>query len=142
MATGWARGPARGDGRDRHLSGVAGDPLREFYDDWCLFAPQAWTASKALYAAYCTWARDNGDRDPLTATALGLRLSSRGCTRETKEIEVDGKKTKARGWRGIALHSEQPEPVQPVPTRIFGDLSYGSSREGDYPEKPVPTGSG
>jgi putative DNA primase/helicase len=118
------------------------DPLREFYAECCLFAPEAWTASKALYAAYCSWARDNGDRNPLTATALGLRLSSRGCTRETGEIEVDGKKKKARGWRGIALHSEQPEPVQPVPTRFFGDLSYESSREGDYREEPVPTGSG
>jgi hypothetical protein len=95
------------------------DPLREFFEQCCIFEEEAWVASAALYAVYQGWARENGIRQDrlLTSTAVGLRLRARGCVKKPGEITDDlGKRKKARGWLGLRLRTEADPEGDDSPT--------------------------
>jgi P4 family phage/plasmid primase-like protien len=143
------------------------DPLRDFYAQCCVFEAQAWVASAALYAAYQSWARENGVRPNhvLTSTAVGKRLRARGCLPKPGEIDDMGKRKKARGWTGLRLRTEgdaeadesnpdaavrtadeRPEPnvrseQEHVGTRTSGSYPPTRAREDNKYEERVPTRS-
>jgi putative DNA primase/helicase len=95
------------------------DLLREFFDDCCVFAPDAWTPSQALYRRYCGWAEGNGIRKPFDHRAFGRQIGEHGCTPE--------KRQQVRGWLGIRLISE-PDPAEDQPDRDEKE-GFGTSRD-------------
>jgi putative DNA primase/helicase len=86
------------------------DPLGDFYDECCVFAPDAWVASGALYETYIEWTKRTGIRRPLTAQLIGRRLPARGCTYEPRKLPYpDGRRKHVRGWQGIGLQTDAEE---------------------------------
>jgi len=86
------------------------DPLGDFYDEHCVFAPDAWVASGALYDTYVDWTKRTGIRRPLSAKAIGHRLRERGCTGEARKFPgQDGRRKSVRGWKGIGLQTDAEE---------------------------------
>lgn len=55
------------------------DAVGAFITEECIENPAATCAAGELYATYCTWADDAGER-PMSKRALGLRLQERGFT--------------------------------------------------------------
>ncbi|MDQ3571705.1 MAG: phage/plasmid primase, P4 family [Actinomycetota bacterium] len=69
------------------------DPLAEWLEDRCVREPSAFATSAELYKSYEEWAQDTGVRHPITSTALGKALASRGFEKARDRSR--------RGWRGL-----------------------------------------
>ena len=74
------------------------DPLAEFFDDRCEFAPDTETQAGELRSAYEGWATAQGAK-AIDNREWGRRLRTRGC--QNRRRLVHGKKTTV--WRGIRL---------------------------------------
>jgi putative DNA primase/helicase len=72
------------------------DTLAGFLDDRCDFAEDAAVGASELYAAFKTWAADNGEH-VVSAKKLGLMLAERGLQ---KDREGGGGRTR---WRGLRV---------------------------------------
>lgn len=71
------------------------DIFGEFLDDRCYFDQAAYTKASDLYAAYCEWSEENGEK-PISKRWFGMRLSERGnCEQARTNV--------ARIWIGIGL---------------------------------------
>ncbi|MGC9261585.1 MAG: phage/plasmid primase, P4 family [Phycisphaerae bacterium] len=73
------------------------DPLRDFIDERCVKAPNAWTLNSEIYGAYVRWAESCSDK-PMGSRAFSDAISRHGFTATRKH---DG-----RGWQGVKLGSE------------------------------------
>ncbi|MFL6587208.1 MAG: phage/plasmid primase, P4 family [Luteimonas sp.] len=71
------------------------DVLGEFISEVCVEGSRDTIASSALYAAYDSWCRDNGER-VMTKTTFGLRLKDKGFA-----SAKDSRGT--RTWKGLRL---------------------------------------
>ncbi len=71
------------------------DPLREFFEEGCVFREDAWTASSDIRSAYQGWARETGER-PLEWQIVAGRLKERGCHEKRRH--------RGRGWQGVQLN--------------------------------------
>jgi putative DNA primase/helicase len=71
------------------------DPLRDFFDECCLFEPDVWTSTGDLRAAYDHWRKTYSQARGIGAKEWGLRLSARG-------LETN-KRNGVRGWLGVHL---------------------------------------
>lgn len=78
------------------------DPLREWLADRCLLDVDAWSASASLRSSYESWCEGNGEK-PLGATAFRNALRGRSLISEKRGNE--------RGWRGVSIGNDDPEPV-------------------------------
>ncbi|MBI2916485.1 MAG: hypothetical protein HYY01_00680 [Chloroflexi bacterium] len=77
------------------------DPLAQWLEDCCVPEPSAWTAYKALYASYTTWAKDSGMKHPVGSKTFSQRLG----TRLTERRGHGG-----RGYGGIVLLQDGDTP--------------------------------
>ncbi len=68
------------------------DPFAGFLNDECELHPHATDSASELFAAWCAWCRDNGEKEG-TQTAFGTALKSKGL----KSYRGNG----GRRWRGI-----------------------------------------
>jgi putative DNA primase/helicase len=73
------------------------DKLGTFIADCCVVRPEALIQASLLYGAYKDWAKGAGEKDLLTATTFGTKLTERGFEKQKKEkgsfylgIEVAG----------------------------------------------------
>lgn len=85
------------------------DVLAAFLADRCVINDKARVTARDLYAAYCAWCDDNGERKD-SAKAFGVQLDERGF--------VAGKSGSERFRRGLALipPPAPPPPDDPFPT--------------------------
>ena len=94
------------------------DPLQEFYADRCTLDPDAIALSSVLWSEYQSWAKDGGERWPLTRKRFGEALKAHGL----EDVKHRGQ----RAWRGIQLAG---------PPRREETGSVGGS-DGRGPEQP------
>ena len=80
------------------------DPLAEFFEDCCIFAPYAEVEARALRDTYEAWAKENGARKLVGNRDWGQRLGAKGC--ERKLSRRGG--TPVRSWLGIGLVIAMP----------------------------------
>jgi putative DNA primase/helicase len=59
------------------------DPLKEFFDEWCIFEADAKVPVKELRAAYEKYSQEAGIRYPLGPREFNKRLEARECRRTT-----------------------------------------------------------
>jgi putative DNA primase/helicase len=71
------------------------DPLKDFIEDRCVLDAKATCTVAQLWAAYEQWAKENGEKDPLSRKEFNERLKERGC--------VQDRTTATRGWKGIGV---------------------------------------
>ncbi|MFT3854161.1 MAG: phage/plasmid primase, P4 family [Ilumatobacteraceae bacterium] len=78
------------------------DPLRDFWEEACVFEPDAWTPSNDLLSAYTFWCglRDQHQINPRDFSKL---LRNKGCVDKVRSIA--GKKV--RGWQHVGLRKSQ-----------------------------------
>jgi P4 family phage/plasmid primase-like protien len=77
------------------------NPLKEFFDEWCVFEPGAQTLCQDLYQEMRDWALVNGNAAP-SAQSFGSALKQLGVGK-TRHRE-DGKRG-ARAYVGVALRA-------------------------------------
>lgn len=80
------------------------DVLAEFIEDCCVLDADALTTSGKLWNEYVGWKTRQHDGDGLDRTTFGRKLEARGL----KKVRVGQERT--RGWRGIRLKSDVPDP--------------------------------
>ena len=80
------------------------DVFGAFLADACTLSADARVTAKELYAAYEHWCQQNGER-PVSARAVGIRLSERGLQRI--------KSGAVRLWSGVSLRD--------APMRVAAD---------------------
>ena len=100
------------------------DPLLEFFEDRCVFAPLAIVPQTLLHAAYSAWLEVRNER-PVSYRFFNRQIKERGITKHLKRVE--GKP--CRVWVGIGLHAiPKEEPSQAASGGV--DLStLGDFRE-------------
>jgi len=87
------------------------DSFGRFMKEECDFSdPFAITTSRELYRQYRSWCEEYGIK-PDTETAVGLRLTKRGC--KNVRPYVDSKRT--RSWEGVALQAPAEEDQEAFP---------------------------
>jgi putative DNA primase/helicase len=72
------------------------DIIGDFVSERCVSMPEAKTPAKDLYAAYCHWCDENGEK-PESQRSFGMRIGERGSYRQKR-----GTKGR-REWHGIGL---------------------------------------
>jgi len=83
------------------------DPLKEFFDDECEFAADAFVPVKELRAAYEQWTKDIGSRYPLGPREFNKRLNAKGCERKTKRYINDvGTEIVGKCWERLTLQAK------------------------------------
>lgn len=75
------------------------DPLAPFIEERCVLEEDAATAADGLYRAYAEWAKASGDSHPMTKTAFGRRLTSRGFAASRTHS--------GRQWSGLRLREQE-----------------------------------
>ncbi len=75
------------------------DAVGNFISDCCLLAPGASATAKEIYKAYEEWAKESGEKRPLSQRSFGMALTERGFERRRGTA---GKKL----WWGIGLRAE------------------------------------
>lgn len=80
------------------------DPLQDFLDDCCQFAPNLSCPTADLRKAYENWCNENGQKPSASQKQMADRLSRAGCTSDRRRI--DGHQR--RVWIGIDLSSVTP----------------------------------
>jgi len=76
------------------------DPLREFFEESCVFSQNMWTPNATLRGEYLKWCEAVGINRPLHPKSFAARLKAKGCTPA---------KYSARGWSGIGLRGALAE---------------------------------
>jgi putative DNA primase/helicase len=61
------------------------DKLERFIEDRCILAGDIRIRSSSLYAAYKGWAEASGEKDVMTSTTFGTKLTDRGFEKQHKE---------------------------------------------------------
>jgi phage/plasmid-associated DNA primase len=70
------------------------DPLRQFFEDCCVFGNSLKVTAARLHQEYETWCRENGEREA-TGKEFSQRFRERNCQ--------PGKVNRQRGWHGIGV---------------------------------------
>ncbi len=74
--------------------------LKEFLDERCVLASDAFTPRQAIYAAYVEWSKSVGDAQPLDRPGFYDQLRRvPGVTEGQKRVAG----VPRRGWEGIAV---------------------------------------
>jgi putative DNA primase/helicase len=77
------------------------DKLARFIEERCIVAENLRVRASAVYGAYKSWAEASGEKDVMTSTTFGMKLTDRGFEKRHKE----------QGWTyfGIALRISRIE---------------------------------
>jgi putative DNA primase/helicase len=82
------------------------DPLWEFFQEECKFAPQAYVPVHEMRSAYEQWAKDAGIRYPVGPREFNKRLRARGCASKPKRCADNcGDERVSKCWTGVTLIS-------------------------------------
>lgn len=81
------------------------DHVGAFLSERCILAPQRFTTSAELYAAYRRWCDESGERS-LTQRTFAQRLAERPGVEQTRTGS-------ARGWRGVVVDHAGPLRIIP-----------------------------
>ncbi len=92
------------------------DPLRQFFEDCCVFGDGLKVTAARLHQEYETWCRQNGERE-VTGKEFSERLRTRNC--QPGKVWVLGKQN--RGWHGIGVPGTESERDTSTPC----DGSFG-----------------
>jgi len=76
------------------------DPFLAFFDEVCVFEPNAWASTMNIYNAYQQWADNFGEQKLYNNRPLTDRLKKIGCSARTKREHG----MSARGWQGVRIH--------------------------------------
>jgi putative DNA primase/helicase len=82
------------------------DTLAAFFEDRCVIREGLLTPASRLYKQYQMWCEDAGENAE-TQKMFGMRLSERGFASEKIKR---GQHKDRKGWRGIGLRADDPEP--------------------------------
>jgi putative DNA primase/helicase len=85
------------------------DTLAAFFEDRCVIREALLTPASRLYKQYQMWCDDAGEHAE-TQKMFGMRLSERGFVSEKIKR---GEHKDRKGWRGIGLRADDPEPEDP-----------------------------
>jgi putative DNA primase/helicase len=85
------------------------DTLAAFIEDRCVIAKDAMAPATPLYKAYRFWCDDAGEK-PETQKMFGMRLRERGLVNDKIK---QGPHKDRKGWFGIGLRADDPEPEDP-----------------------------
>src|SRR5215210_2847650 len=85
------------------------DTLAAFFEDRCVIREGLLTPASRLYKQYQMWCDDAGENAE-TQKMFGMRLSERGFASEKIKR---GQHKDRKGWRGIGLRADDPEPEDP-----------------------------
>jgi putative DNA primase/helicase len=85
------------------------DTLAAFFEDRCVIREGLLTPASRLYKQYQMWCDDAGEHAE-TQKMFGMRLSERGFVSEKIKR---GQHKDRKGWRGIGLRADDPEPEDP-----------------------------
>jgi putative DNA primase/helicase len=85
------------------------DTLAAFFEDRCVICEGLLTPASPLYKQYQMWCDDAGENAE-TQKMFGMRLRERGFVSEKIER---GQHKDRKGWRGIGLRADDPEPEDP-----------------------------
>ena len=81
------------------------DPLRDFFDERCVFDPGARVTRRALRTAYEEYAKDNGVKSTLSARDFKERVLGRTGVEELSSMR-EGDSLPERGWQGNQTQDE------------------------------------
>jgi putative DNA primase/helicase len=117
------------------------DTLAAFFEDRCVIREGLLAPASCLYKQYQIWCDDAGEHAE-TQKMFGMRLSERGFVSEKIKR---GQHKDRKGWRGIGLRADDPEPEDPddsdnIPADDApgtGDRPPGSSSAEDRPQGQV-----
>lgn len=85
------------------------DVLADFVEERCVRGERFWVRSDELYKDYATWAKDRGEKEPMSHQTLGNLLAERGYARDRRL--VDG--AKRTRWLGISIgHNPREESAE------------------------------
>ncbi len=122
------------------------DTLAAFFEDRCVIREGLMTPASRLYKAYQMWCDDAGEHAE-TQKMFGMRLSERGFVSEKIKR---GQHKDRKGWLGIGLRADDPEPEDPddggngrprgAHSGGDGPLGGGSAVDGPLGEKGIFTG--
>jgi putative DNA primase/helicase len=103
------------------------DTLAAFFEDRCVLGERLMTPASRLYKTYQLWCDEAGEHAE-TQKMFGMRLSERGFV---SEKITRGSHKDRKGWLGIGLRADDPEPEDPDD----GDNAKlcGASGTGDGP---------
>jgi putative DNA primase/helicase len=106
------------------------DPLKDFFDDCCIFGDDLWTAAEALRNEYEAHCKENGS-NPVRARTWGAALRAKGCERRRRTVGG----AQRRGWTGVGLVTIQTDLDRKTDSEAISESSdvYGESR-GDFIE--------
>jgi len=106
------------------------DTLAVFFEDRCVLGERLMTPASRLYKTYQLWCDEAGEHAE-TQKMFGMRLSERGFV---SEKITRGPHKDRKGWLGIGLRADDPEPEDPDD----GDNTElcGASGAGDGPPSP------
>ena len=80
------------------------DPLKDFLEEECEFAPDAFVPVIEMRGKYDEWAKASGIKWPLPPRKFNKRLESRGCRRIPKKYTDDAGETKTgKCWIGVTI---------------------------------------
>lgn len=95
------------------------DVLVEFIEDCCVLDADASTTSGKLWNEYLRWITRQNDGDGLDRTSFGRKLEARGLKKERVGRE------RTRGWRGIRLKSDAPDPFFDLGPQAVAEAAQG-----------------
>jgi putative DNA primase/helicase len=82
------------------------DPLRDFFTDECVFAPEAFVPVREMRRAYESYADAQGIRYKLGPKEFNRRLEARGCERKLKRFYNDvGTQKREKCWLHVGLEN-------------------------------------
>ena len=94
------------------------DPLREFFDDKCVFDPRAWVPVKTLRVAYEAYAQEVGIRFLLGPREFNRRLEARECRGGLRDYQNEvGTIRRTKCWVGIRMRIADDESLESSPTQ-------------------------
>jgi putative DNA primase/helicase len=122
------------------------DTLAAFFEDRCVIREGVLTPASRLYKQYQIWCDDAGEHAE-TQKMFGMRLSERGFVSEKIKR---GQHKDRKGWLGIGLRADDPDPedpddgddIPPGANSSLGNGPLGGGAADDHPrgEKPTFTG--
>lgn len=80
------------------------DPMRDFFEECCVFAPDAWVTVAQLRGEYEDHARDTGIKHTISPQKFNERVEARGGKRVSRRLG----ERRVRCWEGIGLLRSQP----------------------------------
>jgi len=95
------------------------DVLAEFIEDCCVLDADTSTTSGKLWNEYLRWVTRQNDGDGLDRTSFGRKLEAHGLKKERVGRE------RTRGWRGIRLKSDAPDPFFDLGPQAAAEAAQG-----------------